>query len=55
MQCEENSANPGITASLLPIKFNQVIWYSVIINIITFFVELFIAIPLGILAARKQI
>jgi len=35
-------------------KFNQVIWYSVIINIITFFVELFISIPLGILAARKQ-
>jgi peptide/nickel transport system permease protein len=35
-------------------KFNQVIWYSVIINIITFFVELVIAIPLGILAARKQ-
>jgi peptide/nickel transport system permease protein len=35
-------------------KFNQVIWYSVIINIVTFFVELLIAIPLGILAARKQ-
>ncbi len=35
-------------------KFNQVIWYSVIINIITFIVEIFIAIPLGILAARKQ-
>jgi peptide/nickel transport system permease protein len=35
-------------------KFNQVIWYSVIINVITFFVEIFIAIPLGILAARKQ-
>jgi peptide/nickel transport system permease protein len=35
-------------------KFNQVIWYSVIINIITFFVEIFIALPLGILAARKQ-
>jgi peptide/nickel transport system permease protein len=35
-------------------KFSQVIWYSVIINITTFFVELFIAIPLGILAARKQ-
>jgi peptide/nickel transport system permease protein len=35
-------------------KFNMVIWYSVIINIITFFVEIFIAIPLGILAARKQ-
>lgn len=35
-------------------KFNQVIWYSVVINIITFFVEFFIAIPLGIIAARKQ-
>lgn len=35
-------------------KFTQVIWYSVIINILTFFVEVFIAIPLGILAARKQ-
>ena len=35
-------------------KFNQVIWYSVIINIITFLVELFIAIPLGIIAATKQ-
>jgi peptide/nickel transport system permease protein len=35
-------------------KFNQVIWYSVIINIVTFFVEFLVAIPLGILAARKQ-
>lgn len=35
-------------------KFVQVIWYSVIINILTLFVELFLAIPLGILAARKQ-
>jgi len=35
-------------------KFKQVIWVSIIINIITFFVEIFIAIPLGILAARKQ-
>ncbi len=35
-------------------KFNQVIWYSVIINIITLLVELFIAIPLGIIAATKQ-
>ncbi len=35
-------------------KFEQVIWYSVIINIITFIVEVVIAIPLGILAARKQ-
>lgn len=35
-------------------KFSQVIWYSVIINIITFIVEIVIAIPLGIQAARKQ-
>ncbi|GAA5343267.1 MAG: ABC transporter permease [Anaerolineaceae bacterium] len=35
-------------------KFNEVIWYSVIINIITFFVQMFIAIPLGITAARNQ-
>ncbi|MBN1267725.1 MAG: ABC transporter permease [Anaerolineales bacterium] len=35
-------------------KFNQVIWYSLIINIATLFVEFFAAIPLGILAARKQ-
>lgn len=35
-------------------KFNQVIWYSVIINIIALFVEVFVSIPLGNLAARKQ-
>src|SRR5574338_1550998 len=35
-------------------KFSQVIWYSVIINIITLMVEVLIAIPLGILASRKQ-
>jgi len=35
-------------------KFNQVVWYSFIINIITFVVQMVIAIPLGILAARKQ-
>ncbi len=35
-------------------KFVQVIWYSVIINIITLFVEIFLSIPLGNLAARKQ-
>ncbi len=35
-------------------KFSQVIWYSIIINIITLIVEVFIAIPLGILASRKQ-
>lgn len=35
-------------------RFKQVIWYSVIINIITLMVEIVIAIPLGIIAARKQ-
>ncbi len=35
-------------------KFNEVVWYSVIINVLTFFVQMFISIPLGILAARKQ-
>lgn len=35
-------------------KFNEVIWYSVIINIVTFFVQIFISIPLGNLAATKQ-
>ncbi len=35
-------------------KFNQVVWYSMIINIITFAVQMLISIPLGILAARKQ-
>ncbi len=35
-------------------KFARVIWYSVTLNIITFFLEIIIAIPLGILAARKQ-
>jgi len=35
-------------------KFKQVIWYSVIINIITLIVEVALSIPLGILAARKQ-
>ncbi|HNT23819.1 MAG TPA: ABC transporter permease [Anaerolineales bacterium] len=35
-------------------KFKQVIWYSIIINIITLIVEVALSIPLGILAARKQ-
>lgn len=35
-------------------KFKDVIWYSIIINVFTFFVQMFISIPLGILAARKQ-
>jgi len=32
-------------------KFSEVVWYSVIINIITFIVQMVISIPLGILAA----
>lgn len=35
-------------------KFRQVIWVSLILNFISLIVEFFIAIPLGILAARKQ-
>lgn len=35
-------------------KFNSVIWYSVIINVLTFVLQAVICIPLGILAARKQ-
>jgi len=35
-------------------KFNDVVWYSFIINVITFGVQLLISIPLGIMAARKQ-
>jgi peptide/nickel transport system permease protein len=35
-------------------KFAQVIWYSIIINIIAFAAQLFLSIPLGNLAARKQ-
>jgi peptide/nickel transport system permease protein len=35
-------------------KFNDVVWYSFVINIITFLVQMLISIPLGILAARKQ-
>jgi peptide/nickel transport system permease protein len=35
-------------------KFKDVIWYSVVINIVTFVVQIVISIPLGILAARKQ-
>ena len=35
-------------------KFNQVVWISFIINIITFLVQILAAIPLGIIAARKQ-
>lgn len=35
-------------------KFADVIWYSFILNIVTLILELVIAIPLGILAAKKQ-
>ncbi len=35
-------------------KFNDVIWISFTINVITFITQMLIAIPLGILAARKQ-
>lgn len=35
-------------------KFKEVIWCSVVLNIITLFIEVSIGIPLGILAARKQ-
>ena len=35
-------------------KFAQVIWYSLIINVIAFAAQLFLSIPLGNLAARKQ-
>lgn len=35
-------------------KFKQVIWYSVIINILTLGIQVVIAIPLGIMAAQKQ-
>lgn len=35
-------------------KFKSVIWYSVALNVITTIVELFVAIPLGITAARRQ-
>jgi len=35
-------------------KFTEVIGGSLVVNVITFFVQILIAIPLGILAARKQ-
>jgi len=35
-------------------KFAEVIWYSFVLGLIAFFLQLIIAIPLGILAARKQ-
>lgn len=35
-------------------KFKEVIWWSVLLNFTTLFVQLVISIPLGILAARRQ-
>jgi peptide/nickel transport system permease protein len=35
-------------------KFSEVIWWSVLMNVITLLVEVLISIPLGVLAARKQ-
>lgn len=35
-------------------KFGEVIWYSFVLGLISFFFELGIAVPLGILSARKQ-
>ncbi|MBQ1771961.1 MAG: ABC transporter permease [Clostridia bacterium] len=35
-------------------KFSEVIWWSVLMNIITLIVEVLVSIPLGIVAARKQ-
>lgn len=34
--------------------FEEVIWWSVLMNIITLIVEVLVSIPLGVLAARKQ-
>ena len=35
-------------------KFNDVIWYSVVLNIITMILEVVICLPLGIQAAKRQ-
>lgn len=35
-------------------KFNDVIWYSVVLNVVTLILEVAICIPLGIQAARHQ-
>ncbi|MGI6239966.1 MAG: ABC transporter permease, partial [Christensenellales bacterium] len=35
-------------------KFADVIWYSVVLNIVTFALQIVVCIPLGILAAKKQ-
>ncbi len=34
--------------------FSEVIWWSVLMNVITLLVEVLVSIPLGVLAARKQ-
>ena len=34
--------------------FGEVIWWSVLMNVITMLVEVLVSIPLGVLAARKQ-
>ena len=34
--------------------FNKCIWYSFVLGVIAFILEIMIAIPLGVLAARKQ-
>ena len=34
--------------------FGEVIWWSVLMNVITLIVEVLVSIPLGVLAARKQ-
>jgi len=35
-------------------KFNDVIWYSFVLGLIAFIFEILIAVPLGVIAARKQ-
>ncbi|MCQ2555198.1 MAG: ABC transporter permease [Clostridia bacterium] len=35
-------------------KFNSVVWLSFVMGLISFFFEIIIAVPLGVLAARKQ-
>ncbi|MBR5636358.1 MAG: ABC transporter permease, partial [Pseudobutyrivibrio sp.] len=35
-------------------KFSSVIWYSFALSLASFILEIFIAIPLGVIAARKQ-
>ena len=35
-------------------EFNKVIWNSFLLGIVSFVAEIFIAVPLGVLAARKQ-